>query len=152
MIRYNIDTVFDYGCGDGNQVSLFKGFKKYYGYDISPYIINKNQEIFKHYDHLIFINNLQEIPKVDLCISFDVIYHLIEDNDFEEYMYNLFYYSKKYVLIFSTNHSNNNKSKPHIFHRKFTKWINFNVDVNLIEEIKNYSLGTNAHFFLYEKK
>jgi hypothetical protein len=39
IIKYNIKTISDFGCGDGNQISLLKGFESYMGHDISSYAL-----------------------------------------------------------------------------------------------------------------
>lgn len=74
----------------------------------------------------------------DLSLSLDVIFHLIEDKVFEEYMASLFSTSEKYVIIYSSNEDNMEKSLEHVKHRKFTNWIEENKkEWALISFIKN---------------
>ena len=50
FLRQNdIDSVIEFGCGDGNQLRLIN-YPSYVGYDISPKAISKCREIFKN-DH-----------------------------------------------------------------------------------------------------
>lgn len=156
----NINSVIEYGCGDGNQLKYFK-FKSYTGFDVSQTIIKKCQNLYKTDTSKAFklitdYNN----DKADLTLSLDVIYHLIEDNVFNEYMSKLFSSSNKYVIVYSTNddeHENNNIAS-HVKHRKFTNWVEKNqTKFKLISHIPNkYSYnGDNntssyADFYIFE--
>ncbi len=68
-----------------------------------------------------YFNN---IYKGDLAISLDVIYHLIEDEIYGQYMRRLFSSSKKYVCIYSSNFEK--QLTAHVKNRKFTDWIDKN--------------------------
>jgi predicted TPR repeat methyltransferase len=150
IIKYNIKTISDFGCGDGNQISLLKGFEQYNGYDISEHILNSCKEKFKNSENMLFHSSIPNLPEADLCVSLDVLYHIVDETEFENYLYFLFRKSKKFVLIFSSNHNKNNHNvKNYIFHREFTNWINNN-EFKLIEEIDN-NLETSAKFFLFER-
>lgn len=61
------------------------------------------------------------VEKADMAISMDVIYHLIEENVFEDYMYNLFNSASKYVCIYARNE--NRRTAMHIKFRKFSTYI-----------------------------
>jgi hypothetical protein len=151
IINYDIKTIFDHGCGDGNQASLFIGFDKYIGYDISSYVIEQCKCKFLDNPKMNFCLSIDEVPESDLCISFDVLYHLIDENDFEKYLYQLFNKSKNYVVIFSTNHNNNEKTAEHIYHRIFTSYIKKQFkNFKLIKKIEN-PLKNNANLYLYRK-
>ena len=149
--KFGIKTVSDFGCGDGNQISLLNGFEEYMGYDISSYALYLCHEKFKGNKKMNFCSLISDLPQADLCLSLDVIYHIISQEEYEKYMTILFNKSNRFVLIFSSNHSNNNHDATHIFHRKFTNWIDENrKDFKLIEEVDNLLLSS-AKFFLYEK-
>ena len=99
----NVLTVIEFGSGDGNQLMLAK-YKNYLGFDISPNAVSKCKQIFqedttKTFKLLKDYNN----EKADLSLSLDVIFHLVEDEIFEEYMNNLFHASIKYTIIYSSN-------------------------------------------------
>ena len=40
--EFNIKTISDFGCGDGNQLKSLKGFENYCGFDISSNIIRSS--------------------------------------------------------------------------------------------------------------
>lgn len=148
--KYGIKTISDLGCGDGNQISLLRGFETYCGYDISEFIIKKCREKFSG-SSMMFFCDITDIPDAELTISLDVIYHIVNEKEYEKYLSYLFDKSKKYVLIFSSNYDGNNGIVEHIHHRKFTDWVDKNKpEFQLVEDIDNFLL-TSAKFFLFER-
>lgn len=158
----HINFVIEFGCGDGNQLSFLK-FPRYLGFDISDVALSLCRKKFEgdcsKKFKLIYEYN-QEMA--DLTISIDVIFHLIEDSIFEEYMNVLFSASKHYVIIYSSNFEDQNKfsKEKNIKHREFTKWVQGNMkDWILIEKIPNiypyygdHTLGSFSDFYIYRKK
>lgn len=124
--KHNIDSVVEFGCGDGNQLSLFK-CKYYMGYDVSPTIILKCIERFSDDPSKCFMlfENYQN-ETYDLSLSLDVIFHLVEDVVFEDYMQKLFNSSKKFVIIYSSNGEIRGDLAAHLKDRRFTDWIETN--------------------------
>ena len=95
-----------------------------------------------------------------LTLSLDVIFHLIEDSIYDDYMNRLFDSSTKFVLIYSSNTNKQLEQVPkHFYQRKFTDWIDkYKSDFQLIEQIenelpydKNTGGGSVSDFFLYKK-
>ncbi len=135
--KNKIETVIEFGCGDGNQLEYFK-FPSYIGFDISPFIVSKCRERFKQDEHKQFLL-FSEISNqgADLLLSLDVIYHLIEDEVYHSYMNELFDRAISYVIIYSFDEDSDDFA-PHIRTRKFTKWIEENkADFELIKHIPN---------------
>jgi hypothetical protein len=58
----------------------------------------------------------------DLALSLEVIFHLIEDEVFADYMTRLFDSAERYVVICS-NATSGSELGPTEKHRDFTKWI-----------------------------
>ncbi len=160
-----IHSAVEFGCGDGNQLSLLN-YPNYIGIDVSKKAVEICRERFKNDSTKKFIfskNNLDLTSKMDiicdLSLSLDVIFHLIEDKVFEEYMTRLFSASEKYVIIYSSNEDDMEKSSEHVKHRKFTNWIEENKkEWALISFIKNeypyngyYEETSFSDFFIYEK-
>jgi len=158
--KNKIKRVIEFGCGDGNQLSMFK-IPNYTGLDVSKTIIQKNIKYFRKdktknfflYDPETFSDNTSFF-NTDLVISLDVIYHIIEDNVFNKYMKDLFNSSKKFVIIYSSNTNKNSLNPPHVKHREFSRWINSNLhNWELIEKIKNkYPHESFSDFFIYKKR
>ncbi len=156
--KYDINSIIEFGCGDGNQLKKFN-FKNYTGFDVSETILNKCRKEFK--DKAFIFKNVKDYEEqtADLVLSLDVIYHLIEDDIFKEYMKNLFKAAKKYVIIYSSNKNENQCT--HVRHRKFTDWIEINQKGWFLKEtVKNrykYSKDDEnntsfADFYIFQKK
>lgn len=157
--KNEIIKVIEFGCGDGNQLSLFKIYN-YIGLDISKTAIEICKKRFKKdktksfflYDPYSFGG--RDDFSAELILSLDVIYHLIEDDIFELYMKHLFLVSNKFIIIYSSNAENDNiYSASHCRNRQFSEWIKINLpEWKLIEEIKNrYPNESNSDFYIYKK-
>ncbi|WP_114783471.1 methyltransferase domain-containing protein [Botryobacter ruber] len=86
----------EFGCGDGNQLSL-ANYPKYIGLDISPTIIESCKEKFRKDASKAFYENKPSILQNNkskfesqLGLSIDVIFHLVEDEVYSKYMTTLF--------------------------------------------------------------
>jgi hypothetical protein len=110
--KKNIKAAIELGCGDGNQILLID-YPQYTGLDVSRHAITTCQGKFKDdktksfflYDSRAFFNR-NRILNCELALSLDVIYHLTTRDVFMKYLHDLFSLSNKYVIIYSSNHSN----------------------------------------------
>lgn len=121
----NIERVIEFGCGDGNQLSMLH-VKSYVGVDISPTIIGKCKDTFRADVTKLFLTNekyLENPLKGPLTLSLDVIFHLIEDDVFENYMTILFDAAERYCIIYACDEDWLENDATHVRRRKFTKWI-----------------------------
>lgn len=160
----DIQSVIEFGCGDGNQLSLMQ-YPQYIGMDVSPTAVELCKEKFCSdqtksfflYDSKCFVDN-HSIFGAELSISLDVIYHLTDDEVYNSYMKHLFESSNKYVIIYSSNVRKD--GPPHITHRKFTDWVDKKASSwKLKEKIENERSynpenkeeTTSADFYIYEK-
>ena len=58
-----------------------------------------------------------------------MIYHLLEDHLYEDYMRSLFNWALRYVVIYSSNTDNNEGFEgTHVKHRTFGKWVAANTN------------------------
>lgn len=159
--KNHIQTVIEFGCGDGNQVEYFS-FPKYVGLDVSSTSIKMCLDRFEDdkgksfflYDSYAFSDNIG-IFNSDLSMSIDVIYHLVEDGVFERYMKNLFDSSSRWVIIYSSDTKEQGRYQAkHLLHRRFTDWIKENRSswkFHTKVENKIVSGERVAHFFIYRK-
>jgi len=158
----NIHSVTDFGCGDGNQLKYFS-FKSYLGYDVSDSAISLCKKTYEGDSSKQFKSLRDYQPlKADMTLSLDVIYHLVEDATFYDYMIKLFDTSDRFVIVYSSNSDTheNNGVVYHVKHRKFTEWIEQErPEFKLIRFIPNrYQYngdGTRssfADFYIFEKK
>lgn len=157
--KNNVQTIMEFGCGDGNQLTL-ANYPDYTGFDISPKAISLCEKLFAG-DNSKRFKLLSDYAgdTAELVMSLDVIYHLVEDDVYENYIKGLFGSSEKYIVIYSSNTDENQGSEmDHVKHRKFSDWINKNQsDWELIEHIPNrfpmnrLAKGSFADFFIYKR-
>ena len=164
--EYQIQSVVEFGCGDGNQLGLIP-YPSYIGLDVSKTIIGKCKELYVNdksksfflYDHECF-EDKHGIFEADMSISLDVIYHLIEDEIYFSYLKHLFQSGSKLVVIYSSN-INIDKFNQHEHHRKFSDDVDsLFKNWSLAKVIENefpsteYSDDSNslARFYIYSKK
>ena len=117
----NIETIIEYGCGDGNQLKLAE-YPSYIGFEISPKAIKLCQDIFEH-DKTKSFRLMTEYKgeTAQLTLSLDVIYHLVEDDIYYSYIERLFNSSKRFVIIYSSDYDEG--KEYHEKRRQFTKWV-----------------------------
>jgi SAM-dependent methyltransferase len=152
-----IQSMVEFGCGDGNQLSLAK-YPRYVGLDVSKTAIGMCRQRFAVdptksfflYDGTCFVDG-GGIFAADLAISLDVVYHLIEDQIFETYMTHLFTAGQRFVVLYSTNMELGDSS-PHVRHRIFTTWVEGNCpewELIGVTTGPNDHLAGRADFFVY---
>lgn len=156
-----INTIIEYGCGDGNQLN-YAQYPDYIGFDVSPKAIELCNELNKNDLTREFrLLDQYQGERADLTLSLDVIYHLVEDDVFSCYMERLFDSADRFVIIYSSNFENNAEDQAqHVRHRKFTSWVeDHQKDWQLAKFIPNrfpYSAanlkGSLADFCFFEKK
>lgn len=159
VTQHHVRSVIEFGCGDGNQLSL-ANYPRYTGFDISETAISLCKRRFASDTSKVF-KNLWEYAgeTAELALSLDVIYHLVEDELFHEHMNILFSASEQYVAIYSSDCDDNESMEgTHVRHRKFTTWIRDNALLwRLLHRIPNrhpYQAGSGSwsDLFIYEKK
>jgi len=166
IVKNNVHSVIEFGCGDGNQLSLLK-IPKYIGLDISPDALNCCKLRFKKdpeksfflYGSEYFLENRHDFF-ADAAFSIDVVYHLTETAVFDQYLVDLFSSADKWVLIYAADTCKNHRfQSPHVKHRKFTEYIKqkfpqwkcvevIKAAIPLKEDPIN---GSDADFFVYKK-
>lgn len=159
-------SVIEFGCGDGNQLSLAK-YPQYIGLDVSATAISLCREklgqdrskSFFLYSPSCFVDH-QNVFLADLGLSLDVIYHLVEDDIYHTYMDHLFSASKRFVIIFSSDVDQAGGAHArHVRHRNFSARVKEHFPAwKLTEQIKNpypgkgdFGKGSFADFFIFEK-
>jgi SAM-dependent methyltransferase len=154
-----IQTVIEFGCGDGNQLSL-ANYPDYIGFDVSPTALQMCRNKFSN-DATKQFRLMDEYngETAELSLSLDVLYHLIETNVYTMYLRRLFHSSKRYVIIYANDC--NGKPDGHVYYRKFTDYIadNFH-EWRLSQHIPNEypydekhdpNLTSASDFYIFEK-
>jgi hypothetical protein len=156
--EHAIHSVIEFGCGDGNQLSLAK-YPSYIGLDVSRTAVGLCQSRFANdttksfflYDGACFTDR-SGVFTAELALSLDVVYHLIEDKVFEDYLGHLFAAGQRIVVIYSTN-TEISGTAPHVRHRHFTPWVAAHCPEWRLTGITQ-GPGTDrgrADFFVYER-
>jgi len=153
-----VQSVVEFGCGDGNQLMLAR-YPTYAGYDVSETAVRQCRRLFAGDATKTFtLMSQYRGEQADLALSLDVIYHLVEDRVFEDYMHTLVGAAHCYVIIYASNSDDNREYQgSHIKHRRFSSWLERNaLDWKLLEHIPNrypyrgdYTEGSFAEFFIY---
>lgn len=126
---HNIRDVIDYGVGDGNQLKLLdiSNLSSFTGLDISPTTVDRLCRDYENISNIKFLCTYRlDFTKhcADMVMSCDVIYHLIEDSVYEDYMKNLFSMARKYVIIYAKDEDI--RHCRHVRFRKFSDYISRN--------------------------
>ncbi|MGY4502525.1 SAM-dependent methyltransferase [Bradyrhizobium sp. GM24.11] len=119
-----VQNVIEFGSGDGAQLELAR-YPAYTGVDISASAIEACRTRFKQDPSKRFLlasTREAQDARAELALSLDVIYHLIEDAVYDEYMTRLIAAAERYVCVYSSNVI---KTAPalHVRHRVFTDWM-----------------------------
>jgi hypothetical protein len=156
---HKIETVTDFGCGDGAQLSLLK-CPAYVGLDVSRHALNLCIQRFKLdesksfflYSPQLFVDN-KGVFISDAALSMDVIFHLVENEVFECYMDQLFSSARKFVIIYSNDSNDSTREPRYTRSRKFTDWvISHRGEWQLSDKpINPYAHLTNTSFYVYSR-
>ena len=165
VTEQDVDSVIEFGVGDGHQLSLAK-YPQYVGLDVSETAIaccrerfaTDTSKTFVCYEPCDFDTN-KDAFQADLALSLDVIYHLVEDSVFESYMRQLFTSARRFVVIYSSNRREPTVAR-HVRHREFTSWIDQHISGwQLKQHVPNKypydprdkENSSFADFFVYER-
>jgi SAM-dependent methyltransferase len=159
--EHGIGSVIEFGCGDGRQL-LLGDYPRYLGFDISPEALIQCRRRFTE-DASKQFRHLDEYAgeRAELSLSLDVIYHLIEDRVYSDYMQRLFDSATRAVIIYSSNGDPNGRADAaHVRHRRFTEWVAQSRPGWLLSRHlpnrypygSSNGLGSFAEFFIFEPR
>jgi hypothetical protein len=96
------DSIIDIGCGD-LQFWDEKLPKYYTGVDISPTIVEINKN--KYPDALFICSNAALTLNIssDAVVCFDMLWHILDDDDYVKILQNMKKYAKTYIIIYTWN-------------------------------------------------
>lgn len=129
--QYGLKFAIELGSGDGENAYLYH-IEKYIGYDISPTAVSvatkrnktrNNVQFFHEKDPFFHAKSTIQSkydPEESIAISFDVLFHLVEDAVYKQYLYDLTQGDHYYILIYSTNFDQITQ-EAHIKHRRFSE-------------------------------
>lgn len=135
---HQIKTVIEFGSGDGAQLELAR-YPSYTGVDVSPRAIELCTAKFAHDKSKRFLLASPEANQIraEMSLSLDVIYHLVEDAVYEEYMRRLVAAAENFICVYSSN-TDRASAASHVRHRIFTDYIEKNAPTwKMISRVKN---------------
>jgi SAM-dependent methyltransferase len=123
-----VRSVIEFGCGDGHQLALAR-YPSYLGLDIAPSAIDMCRarfagdmtKSFYLYDTRYFVDHAR-LFHADLALSLDVVFHLVEDLIFAQYLEHLFAAADSYVVVYAVDEDRPDPA-AHVRHRRFTPWV-----------------------------
>jgi hypothetical protein len=120
--KHSLSSAVELGCGDGAQLEGVQ-WSDYTGFDVSHHAVALCAERF-HLDRSKRFLAYSEwySHAADAGVSLDVIYHLVEDEVYREYMRRLFLSARRIVIIYSTDFDHQSPD-VHVRHRRFTDYI-----------------------------
>lgn len=143
VARHGVVTVTELGCGDGNQLTLAE-YPQYRGLDVAASAVDRCLALFPddptksfyRYDPDRFCDRAG-LFRSDLSLSLDVVFHLVEDERFEQYMALLFACGSRFVGVYSSN-STDPDPGAHVRHRRFVDWVDAQRPAwTLVEHVPN---------------
>ena len=158
VTEHGVESVLEFGCGDGNQISLAE-YPEYVGLEVSESAIEScsrrftddNTMSFFLYDPQHFVNN--GALEADLVLSLEVLFHIVDRERFEKALNDIFEASRRYVIVFSSNHDDPNPETVHVRHRNFTEYVEKAFPAfELIDTIENEYEERVSDFYIYEKR
>lgn len=97
-----ICSIADVGCGDCTILPHLT-VERYVGYDISPTVINRHIQNNSDVSHTFRLIHDPITEPFDMALSLDVIFHQVDDVDYNEYIRHLVNTNAKYILILTMN-------------------------------------------------
>lgn len=165
VAEHAVRSVIEFGCGDGNQLSL-ACYPRYIGLDVAPTAIQlckarfgaDRTKSFFRYDPECFVDPLG-VFRAELALSLDVVFHLVEEPVFGRYFAHLFAAAERFVIIYSTDRAI--PASPAELHRPFTPHVDRCFpDWTLLKRIPNaYPWSASepndtsaAEFYIYQRR
>lgn len=146
--REQVSSIIDWGAGDGHVLGLIRPQVPYHGIDVSRIAVTRLQRMFPQHSFSLATNYRGN--RADLALSLDVIFHLVNELDYEVYMQRLFGSAERLVLIHATDHDGGQTSR-HV------KWRHWTADVAQWFGLAGWQLverpddPTRLGFYLYRR-
>jgi SAM-dependent methyltransferase len=127
VAEHGVRSVLELGCGDGAQLALAR-YPAYQGYDVASSAVSLCRKRFRR-DATKSFGSLEDFaeqrPQADLALSLDVVFHLVEDEVFDQHLRDLFGAARRFACVYSSNDERPDVG-AHVRHRVFTRWVTDN--------------------------
>ena len=115
--QHGIRSVMEFGCGDGHQLSLAR-YPAYVGLDVSDTAIARCRAAFDSDPTKSFLPVGEYAGEsAQLVLSLDVLFHLVEDAVYQEYLQQVFGAASEYVILYTTSTKEPLRTMRHVRHR-----------------------------------
>lgn len=123
LLTEEIASVVDWGCGDGVVAELIDPGVAYLGVDVAPTAVRwcVDRLSDRGWAFLLDRPGVDVTARAELALSLDVMFHLVDDGDFDRYVTRLFASATRFVLIHSTAYDD--EPVGHMHHRAFLSHI-----------------------------
>ena len=112
-----IASVIEFGCGDGNQL-LLADYPRYLGVDVSTVALTHCARRFADDPSKRFmLLDDYDGEQAALALSLDVLFHLVEDAIYLDYLDRLFASATRFVVVYSTSTDRPPRTFRHVRHR-----------------------------------
>lgn len=160
--KKGLKSFAEMGSGDGNQLKYFS-FDRYTGFDVSKTVIERTMMMYRDKPNYNFVwlgdQSLDwemHEDAYDCALSLDVLYHLVDDNIYVNYLDQLFSLPQRYVIIYASNFDGPDiRGASHVRHRKFTTDIANRFPqwslLKLVENPYKFKESTEADFAIYSR-
>lgn len=160
--RHGVRSAIEFGCGDGYQLNMLR-IGDYTGVDVSETILRRCREMFANDPTKRFVSvDEYRGERSELSMSLDVIFHLVEDAVYDEYLERLFSAGERFVIVYSTNaEADTDKSGlSHVRHRpvvddiahRFPDFERMATEEEALPEPVRFDRGLPTRFFIYARK
>lgn len=120
LAKHPVQTVLEFGCGDGNQLRLMR-YPRYLGLDVSAAAVERCAKIFRDDPTKRFLvytpGSLTNLPPADLVLCLDVLYHITDEEEFRTTLRDIFASAAKYVILYTSLEKPPGDEPVHIRHR-----------------------------------
>lgn len=150
--EHNIASVIEWGCGDGNQLTLAK-YPRYLGIDVSPAAVEMCKARFRVDPSKAFIlADSYQGETAEIALSLDTIFHLTDTCIYNTYMCMLYNSATRYVIVYASDTDQQQPGQsPHMCHHCHSAWVQANAPAwQLLGRIPNrYPERSVSDFAIY---
>lgn len=157
VAQNNIQTVVEFGCGDGNNLK-FMNYPNYIGLDVSATTVKRCQQLFsedltKSFDIYHPLHQSPKELKADLVVCLDVLYHVVAEKDFVKTLDDIFQTAQKLVILYTSVSEFDYKTDIHVKHRHIYAYIEKYSDFEILQFIaQRYPELSSADFIILKHK
>ncbi|MDP8246275.1 MAG: class I SAM-dependent methyltransferase [Candidatus Hinthialibacter antarcticus] len=146
--RFEVKSVIDLGCGDGYQIKEID-VEAYQGVDISASVVNRCRKLYENQPAFSFnVYDEIEMERYDLAMSLDVLYHVVEPDQYGLYLNRLVSHSGL-ILIYANATPRSDNTAHMLFRDHIAEIQKRAVSARIIEKVMN-PLIPNVGFILFE--